>query len=111
MEKFVKGDVVVLPFPFSNLSSSKRRPALIVANLDGDDVVVCEITSQARNDGYIIELANKDFKQGSLPIDSCIIRPNKLFTADKIIILKKVGSLKEAKIKELEDKLIKMIKS
>lgn len=38
MEKFIKGDVVVIPFPFSDLSQSKRRPALVVANLKGDDI-------------------------------------------------------------------------
>lgn len=40
MEEFVKGDVVVLPFPFSNLSRSKKRPALVVANLQGDDLIL-----------------------------------------------------------------------
>jgi len=40
-KEFSKGDVVVLPFPFSDLSASKKRPALIVANLDGNDVILC----------------------------------------------------------------------
>lgn len=47
MEKFVKGDVIVVPFPFSNLTQAKRRPALIVAVLHGDDVILCQITSKA----------------------------------------------------------------
>jgi len=38
--KPVKGDVVVIPFPFSDLSQSKRRPALVVATLEGDDVIL-----------------------------------------------------------------------
>jgi len=44
--KFVKGDVVVLPFPFSDLSAVKRRPALVVAALTGEDVILCQITSR-----------------------------------------------------------------
>ncbi|MEY5048833.1 MAG: hypothetical protein RLZZ175_2192 [Bacteroidota bacterium] len=40
MEQFVKGDVVVLPFPFSDLTGTKRRPALVLANLQGDDVIL-----------------------------------------------------------------------
>lgn len=75
MEKSVKGDVVVLPFPFSDLSASKKRPAVVVATLSGDDVILCQITSEARVDEYSIILAKGDFEQGSLHVTSTI-RPN-----------------------------------
>ena len=45
MARFVKGDVVVVPFPFSDLSQSKRRPALVITELTGDDLILCQITS------------------------------------------------------------------
>ena len=73
MEKFVKGDVVVLPFPFSDLSASKKRPALVIAALEGDDIILCQITSKARTDNYSIILNNSDFKQGNLNLTSIII--------------------------------------
>lgn len=111
MERSVKkGEVVVLPFPFSDLSSSKKRPAVVAANLIGNDIILCQITSEARVDDYSIVLKNKDFKQGGLPVTS-IIRPNRLFTADKSIIQYKAGSLRERKIKEVEKSIIKIIKS
>ena len=47
MAKFVKGDVVVIPFPFSALAQAKRRPALVLTGLEGDDVILCQITSQS----------------------------------------------------------------
>ena len=47
MGEFMKGDVVVVPFPFSDLSANKKRPALVVATLTGDDVILCQITSKA----------------------------------------------------------------
>ena len=47
MGAFVKGDVVVTPFPFTDLSANKKRPALVVATLLGGDVVLCAITSQS----------------------------------------------------------------
>ena len=109
MEKFVKGDVVVLPFPFSNLSKSKKRPALIAANLIGDDIILCQITSEARTDNYSIVLKNSDFKQGNLNLTS-MIRPNRLFTADKSIVLYKIGSLKESKIKEVETGIVNIFR-
>ena len=109
MEKFVKGDVVVLPFPFSDLSASKKRPALVIAALDGDDIILCQITSQARADNYSIVLTNSDFKQGSLNLTS-IIRPNRLFTADKSIIQYKAGSLKDKKLEEVINSICNIIK-
>jgi len=104
MEKFVKGDVVVLPFPFSDLSTSKKRPALVVATLKGDDIILCQITSQSKNDEDAISLKINDFHKGSLNINSWI-RPTRLFTADISIIKYKVGRLKELKIKEVENRL------
>ena len=52
MAKFVKGDVVVVPFPFSDLTQAKRRPALVVSTLEGDDLILCQITSQYVRDNY-----------------------------------------------------------
>src|SRR3989344_93505 len=109
MEEFMKGDVVVLPFPFSDLSKSKKRPALVGSDLIGDDLILCQITSESRVDDYSIVLENEDFNEGSLNLTS-MIRPNRLFTADKSIILYKVGSLKENKIKEVENEIIKIFR-
>ncbi|MBX2962206.1 MAG: type II toxin-antitoxin system PemK/MazF family toxin [Cyclobacteriaceae bacterium] len=60
MEKFVKGDIVVVPFPFSDLSSSKRRPAMVIANLPGEDIILCQITSQLVKDEFSISLYDTD---------------------------------------------------
>ncbi len=109
MERLVKGDVIVLPFPFSDLSSTKKRPALIAATLEGEDIICCQITSAARLDQYAIIASDSDFKEGSLRQTS-IVRPNRLFTADKSLISYKVGSLKEKKTKEVEEKILDIFK-
>ncbi len=109
MAKFVKGDIVVLPFPFSDLSNSKRRPALVITELTGDDVILCQITSRNINDKYSIELNNSDFETGNLNQDSNI-RPNRIFTADSHIILYKVGNLKTSKTAEVINRIIELIK-
>ena len=70
MATFVKGDIVVLPFPFSDLSASKRRPALVLANLQGDDIILCQITSKNTKDNYAIALNSNDFVGGSLSVAS-----------------------------------------
>ena len=95
MGALVKGDVVIIPFPFSDLSGSKRRPAFVVANLAGDDCILCQITSKA-HDALAAPLAAADFIAGSLPVDSHI-RPQKLFTADKNLVVSTAGRVSEAK--------------
>lgn len=110
MERLVKGDVVIIPFPFSDLSSAKRRPALVVAGLKGDDIILCQITSEARADEYSILLDDKDFLNGGLDKIS-MIRPNRLFTADASIVVYSIGRLKKTKIVEVENKIIDIIKN
>ncbi len=108
MATFIKGDVVIVPFPFSDLSQAKRRPALVVSKLAGDDLILCQITSQAISDNYAIAVTNVDFASGGLNLNSNI-RPNRLFTADTGIIIYKAGQLKAEKLKEVINKIIEIL--
>lgn len=110
MAEFIKGDIVVIPFPFSDLSQVKKRPAFVVNSLIGDDIILCQITSQNTKDKYSISLRKIDFVLGDLSVNSNI-RPNRIFTADKSIILYKVGSIKENKIKEVIQKIVDIVKN
>ena len=108
MGRFVKGDVVVVPFPFSDLSATKRRPALVIAALTGDDVLLCLITSKATADSYALPLTPEDFASGNLRQDSNI-RPNRIFTADTNIVLYRAGGIRPDKVHEVIDKIIQII--
>lgn len=98
------------PFPFSDLTTNKRRPALVVASLIGDDVILCQITSKTVSDPYAIGLSDSDLTTGNLHQESNI-RPNRLFTADSKIIIYKAGTLKPEKLKEVVTRLIDIINS
>lgn len=108
MEGFVKGDVVVIPFPFSDLTETKRRPALILTVLDGNDIILCQITSQSVKDKYAVQINDADFESGSLKQISNV-RPNRIFTADSKIVLYKIGNLQSSKLNEVIDKVIDVI--
>ena len=108
MVGLVKGDVVVLPCPFSDLSAAKRRPALVVATLQGPDIILCQITSQATRDSNAISLDAGDFSDGSLRAPSNI-RPNRLFTADSRLVLYRVGGVTPAKIQEVVNAIIEIV--
>ena len=80
---------------------------MVVAKLLGNDVILCQITSQLRDDAYSIPLLKESFQEGNLPVAS-FIRPNRLFTADKEIIIYKAGSLGQNKITEVKEKLVEI---
>ena len=109
MEKFVKGNVIVIPFPFSDLSATKRRPALVLAHFTGDDVLLCQITSRCSEEKYAILLKTTDFKQGTLSVNS-YIRPTRIFTADKNIILKTVGIVSDEIMNKTIENIINILK-
>lgn len=109
MAEFVKGDIVVIPFPFSDLSQSKRRPALVLTVLQGNDLILCQITSKRIRDNYAIPVDQNDFASGSLNLESNI-RPNRLFTADNQIILYRIGNIKKIKLDHVINKIVEIIK-
>ena len=108
MATFIKGDVVVVPFPFSDLSQAKRRPALVLAMLKGDDLILCQITSQQVRDMYAIPLDDTDFDEGCIKHKSNV-RPNRLFTADRRIILYRIGLLKREKIQSVIKNVVEIL--
>lgn len=110
MAEFVKGDVVVVPFPFSNLEQSKRRPALVLTELEGEDRILCQITSQRTRDRHAVPLSDDDFASGSLKQPSNI-RPNRLFTAEERLILYRAGHLQRTKLDEAMHRLIDILQS
>jgi len=64
------GQVVLVPFPFSDLSRAKMRPAVVLAESGREDWILCQVTSNPYGDKRAIKLTGKDFKSGSLRITS-----------------------------------------
>lgn len=111
MGPFVKGDVVILPFPFSDLSATKRRPALIIVSLPGDDIILCQITSKNRPaNQFAIAITNADFVSGGLDMDSNV-RPERLFTLESRIIEYRAGVLKPDKMQLVISQVISILNS
>ncbi len=104
MGKPVAGEVVVLPFPQTNLQAGKRRPALVVAELIGDDLILCQITSWARSDSYSVPLVATDFERGRLAVDS-FVRPNRLFTVEQSVVLYAAAKVTDAKLQAVRAKI------
>ena len=93
METLAVSDVVLIPFPFSDLSRSKLRPAVALAYVGRGDWIMCQITSNPYADQDAVLLTDEHFVSGSLQRQS-YARPGKLFTANQSLVSAVSGMLK-----------------
>lgn len=105
MGSYSKGTVVLIKFPFSDLSNVKLRPALVLALASKNDFILCQITSKRYGDDKSQILQIDDFKDGSLHRQS-YVRYTKIFTANKSIIASKIGTIKDSKLHSIINLLI-----
>lgn len=94
MGKIAAGSIVLVSFPFSNLKGKKIRPALVLAIVEFENLILCQITSKPYSSKTAIKIEAEDFLTGSLPVTS-FARPDKLFTADSTIIKGVAGKLSD----------------
>lgn len=102
------GVVVLVRFPFSDLSSSKLRPALVVASGGGEDWVLCQVTSNPYGDPDAVALTAASFSEGGLPRPS-FVRPGKLFTASESIVVRPVGQLTSRAHRIVVDAVVRLL--
>src|SRR5260221_10582285 len=110
MEKISIGSIVFIEFPYSNLKNKKLRPAVILANAEFDDVILCQITSKPYSSKTSIQIGPDDFAKGEL-LKVSYVRPDKLFTIEKSIIQKTVGELNKKSINIILKKVQKLFTS
>jgi len=99
-----------MPFPFSDLSSSKLRPALVIASAEKDDWLLCQITSKQYSDPNAVKLEKDDLDKGSRHLVS-YARPMKLFTANQRLMMKRVAVVNDEKFTEVVDALISQLQA
>ena len=100
--------MVFVPFPFTDLSGRKRRPALVVSpnGFDGEDLILCAITSRVPRtpSARDVVLEARDMADEALPKRS-VVKTGKLFTMHKKLIAARYGAVKERKLREVLDVL------
>ncbi len=108
-----QGDVIIVPFPFTDLTGVKQRPALIISNKEyirnSPDVIICGITSNLKDLEYSVLLEKRDLNSGFIILKS-LIKVDKLTSVDKNIIRKKIATIKQSKLQEVFEILDKIIK-
>ena len=101
--------VALVPFPFSDLSGSKFRPVLVLAESGRGDFVLCQVTSNQYGDPLAIELDEDDFAEGSLHRTS-YVRPGKLFTAHERLVRARVGTLTQRSHDRVVDHIVALLR-
>ncbi|MBA2454080.1 MAG: type II toxin-antitoxin system PemK/MazF family toxin [Chloroflexia bacterium] len=91
-----KGDIVLITFPFTDLSGQKVRPALVIGQPDSDDILLAFITSRLNTNNPELELllepSNPEFLASGLKVAS-LIRLSKVATLDRMLVRRRLGSI------------------
>ena len=104
MGRLPAGTVILAQFPFSDLSSKKVRPCIVLAEAEFNDYVVCQITSSAYKSKRAVQISTSDFDTGSI-IRKSYARPDKIVTLDQSMIYRELGVLNRAKYGEIKQKI------
>ncbi len=110
--KYEQGNIVLAPFPFTDLSTTKQRPILIISNNQYNnktqDLVTCGITSNPKDTDFSVLINNNDLINGKIPIASRI-KVDKLFTLSQDIIKKKLDMVKIEILEKVKKEFLKLL--
>jgi mRNA interferase MazF len=106
----VGGDVVVVPFPFTDLQSSKRRPAVVLATFARGDLLIDQITIRAESHPAAVSIIAADFMRGGIDRPSVAL-PHRLVTLHEAVILRAAGTLTPPKLAELVERVCAVIRA
>ncbi|MEK6741561.1 MAG: type II toxin-antitoxin system PemK/MazF family toxin [Nanoarchaeota archaeon] len=99
-----QGDLLLVPFPFSDQSGRKKRPVIVLSNNKfnehSEDIIVVGVTSNVSKDKYTLNLENKDLDEGKLSV-KCIIKVENILRIDRYLVIKKIGKTKKEKLTEV----------
>ncbi len=106
-------EIILVPFPFSDQSGQKIRPALIVSNNSfnaaGEDIVVCAITSMIKSNQYSVLINQNDLEKGVL-YEPSVVKVENIFKIQKSLIIKSIGSIKSTVLVKIVQAINALVK-
>ena len=98
MYKLKQREMVLIPIPFSDLKSKKRRPVIVISNdiynQKTEDILAIAVTSNLEKKDYTLLITQNDMEEGDLPKDS-MIRGDKIYSLSQLIVVKRLGKIKQ----------------
>ncbi len=110
---YQQGDIVVVDFPFTDVSQTKKRPALVLSNQtinQTGDYLLVMITSQVKYDGLSLPITLRDYSSQPLPLTS-YVRFYKVFLLNESLILHRYSAVTVSFRQTVADALAKLIQS
>lgn len=99
-----RGDLLLIPFPFTDLSAAKRRPVLVLTRADAyGDFIALPVTSRPQPE-HGLPIAATDLTAGKLPAPSWI-RTNRIVTLNAGLVVKQVGRIADALLRTATDRI------
>ena len=109
--KFKQKDILIVPFPYTDFSSVKQRPVLVLSkdeyNLNTEDIIVCGITSNLKDAKHSILIDNKDLIEGNIPLTSRV-KIDKIITLNKSLVKKKIGSINDKTFNKIKEEILNL---
>lgn len=107
--RFEQGEILIIPFPFSDLSAVKQRPVLVLSKENkGDDLVTCGITSNLRDAQHSVLIDNEHLVKGKIPVTSRI-KVDKIFTVEKSVVKKRIAKVDVRTFQKVRNELFSLI--
>lgn len=110
--QFNQGDILIVPFPFSNLRAVTQRPVLVLSsnnyNKNSEDIVTCGITSNLKDTRCSVIVDNEHLSEGKIPVKSRI-KVDKLFTIEKGIVKRKIARVNKKVLEEVRYEFRKLV--
>ena len=107
---YKRRDVILVPFPFSDLSYSKKRPALVLVDIPNRDELICMMLTSSISIDDRVDVSIKDIDLAGLPKPT-VARLSRLFTLKQSLVYKKIGVMDNKEFKVIVSKLIELLKS
>lgn len=109
MGQFARGAIVLVKFPFTDLSQTKLRPALVLAEVEYGDLLLCQLTSKTYGDRNAVTIDQPDLQSGSLPVTS-YARPARLLTGSPALVTRSIATLHEGKHDEVVVAIVNLLR-
>ncbi|MGE4546105.1 MAG: type II toxin-antitoxin system PemK/MazF family toxin [Pedobacter sp.] len=93
-----RGDIFIMPFPFTDLKNSKVRPVLVLNSLPGNDCIVCMLTTQPSRSQFAVSISPSDTKNAAVRPGA--IRLDRIVTCEDSVLFKKIDELEPGKLQE-----------
>lgn len=112
MSRVSQRDIVLVPFPFSDLRTAKFRPVIVMSNDDYNkkfrDFIVIPLTSNPSVRDHTVQVTSKEMATGSLPLAS-VAKVDKIFSLEQSLVRTTFGRLRQHVFNNIRTELIKLI--